>query len=277
MRTCKIATRGSSLALIQSKMVIAAIEASCSDVKCELVRAATAGDLDRTTPLEKFSAPNVFTDSLERMLLEGTADFAVHSAKDMAPALPAELTIGASLERGDARDVLISRRGRKLHIVGTSSPRREAQLLSLYPDCECVPLRGNVPTRLQKLKNGEYDAIILAKAGLDRLGLFGEDDTLEYKILPVEIFTPAPCQGIIAIEALKGSHSSILEAVNNAASFAALCREREILNALGSGCGSGVCAYDDGRVIYVAKADGRNIRRKIYESYDLEKIKKDFL
>src|SRR6266540_1475361 len=197
-----IATRGSALALRQVEMVVEALSKATPEVEIETCVVHTQGDRDQTTSLEAIGGQGVFVKDIERRLLDGEADVAVHSLKDMPAQEPSGLTIAAVLPRDDARDVLVSRDGGLLKAlrqdarVGTDSRRRAVQLLAMRPDLKIASIRGNVDTRLRKVDAGEYDAVLLAAAGLDRLGLaarvaqtFGPDQII-----------PAVGQGAIAIQ-----------------------------------------------------------------------------
>lgn len=237
----RIGTRKSRLAMIQTELVKAAIQQSFPEIRIELVPMSTQGDrlLDRS--LTSFGGKGVFTKELEDALLDGRIDMAVHSAKDMPMEFPEGLGIGAVLMREDARDVLVTLHGaaaRELppgSVVGTSSLRRELQLKQINPQVKIKLLRGNVQTRLEKLRQGEYDAIILAAAGLKRLGLSAPKDfCLEY--LDMDVFIPAPGQGILAVECKKGYLSDIIAAIHSPETDACLQAERMFLSLMGGGC-----------------------------------------
>lgn len=196
-RTVRIGTRKSRLALVQTNMVAEAIEAVCPEVKCELVPLMTKGDKILKTSLVAFGGKGAFVEEFEQSLLNGDIDLAVHSAKDMPMDLSDGLCIGAVLKREDPRDVFVTVKGRtperSPRIIGTGSPRRQVQIME-RGDVECRLLRGNVDTRLEKLYQGEYDGIILAAAGLNRLGLFN-DPRFSFEFLEPEMFIPAGGQG----------------------------------------------------------------------------------
>jgi len=217
-RTIRIGTRKSRLALVQTKMVAEAIQAVCPEVVCELVPLMTKGDKILKTSLVAFGGKGAFVEEFEQGLLNGEIDLAVHSAKDMPMDLSDGLCIGAVLKREDPRDVFVTVKGRTSErmprIIGTGSPRRQVQIME-RGDVECRLLRGNVDTRLEKLYAGEYDGIILAAAGLSRLGLL-DDPRFSFEFLEPETFIPAGGQGIIAVEAKKGSEVlKILEKLND--------------------------------------------------------------
>ncbi|MDH3197542.1 MAG: hydroxymethylbilane synthase, partial [Candidatus Krumholzibacteria bacterium] len=175
-RTIRIGSRKSRLALVQSEHV-GSLLAADPEVRYEIVRVDTAGDKQRDVPLPEVGGKGLFTAELEEMLRAGSVDIAVHSLKDLPGELGAGLVVGAVGAREDPRDVLVARGGGTLAElpagarVGTGSVRRAAQILSLRPDVAIASIRGNVPTRLEKLDRGEYDAVVLAAAGLHRLGL----------------------------------------------------------------------------------------------------------
>jgi hydroxymethylbilane synthase len=233
-----IATRASRLARIQAEAVRLALAAVHSDLQLALLELETAGDHLHDISLEKVEGKGFFTDSLERALLAGTAQFAAHSLKDLPVEDSAAFQVAAVLPREDPRDVLVSRAGRLLELpmgarVGTDSSRRRAQILLVRPDLEVLPVRGNVPTRIAKLDRGEFSAIVLAAAGLHRLGLAAE--VSEY--LDPELCLPAPGQGAIAIQTLaEGEWRERALAVDDPGTSAAVRAERAFLAGLGGGC-----------------------------------------
>ncbi|MBS0365690.1 MAG: hydroxymethylbilane synthase [Proteobacteria bacterium] len=200
-RILRIGTRGSQLALWQARHVESLLQAQPGAPAVELVHIRTAGDLQTEVPLWQTPGRGFFTREIDRALLAGEVDIAVHSLKDLTTAIEAGLTLAAALPRADPRDVLLSRDGRVLaqlpHAarIGSSSLRRRAFLAHLRGDLEPLELRGNVPTRLEKLQRGDYDGIVLAAAGLTRLGL--QTHVSEY--LAVDAFPPAVSQGIIGV------------------------------------------------------------------------------
>ena len=204
-----IATRGSRLALIQSNIV--AEKLNRLGVQTELLIIKIKGDIDQTSPLQTIGGDGLFVRAIEQALISGLADIAVHSAKDLPYELADGLMIGCTPDEAAPNDVLITKvpawyglAGRK-PVIGTDSPRRQAELLRLYPDAVTAPLRGNVPTRIRKLREGRYDGIVLAKAGLDRLNIDPENPEaditgLHMHVFGIEEMIPAPCQGILAVE-----------------------------------------------------------------------------
>ena len=267
----RIGTRKSRLALIQTDLVRLRIEAAFPEVEVEIVEMSTKGDelLDRS--LTSFGGKGVFTRELEEALLEEKIDLAVHSAKDMPMEFPEGLYIGAVLPRADVRDVLVTRSGVRAadlapgSIVGTSSLRRELQIKELNPMVQIKLLRGNVQTRIRKLKEGGYDAILLAAAGLERLGITEEEGIcLEY--LDPEEFLPAAGQGILAVEAKEGRLTEILSAIHCPEAALELEAERSFLKAIGGSCNApaaGLCRLEEGRlhmkVLYAP--EGTKLRR----------------
>lgn len=250
MKTLVIGTRASKLALQQTHWVARRIGELAPEVSLEVRTIVTHGDVDADTPLPALGGKGAFTQEIEAALLQGRIQMAVHSLKDLPTELPAGLVIGATPERGDARDALISREGRALAelpagaVVGTSSLRRSAQLLALRPDLRIAPLRGNVDTRLRKLGEGMYDAIVLAVAGLARLGLAGR---ITEHLAP-EVMLPAPGQGALAVEARADDGETLAllaAALEHPATRAAVTAERALLTALGGGCHLPIAAYGE--------------------------------
>ena len=251
--TLRIGTRKSRLAMVQTEIVREVILAHFPFLEIEIVPMSTKGDkiLDRS--LTSFGGKGVFTKELEEALLEGTIDMAVHSAKDMPMEFPKGLALGAVLSREDASDVLVTTTGTpacKLapgSVIGTSSLRRQIQIRQMNPQVQVKLLRGNVQTRLEKLKGGQYDGILLAAAGLRRLEIDGKklcedkkqlDSTgnLYFEYLDREKFVPAAGQGILAVEIREGELSEIMQAIHSAETEAELTAEREFLTILGGGC-----------------------------------------
>jgi hydroxymethylbilane synthase len=268
-----LGTRGSELALWQARHVAERIAKLEGAPEIRLVPLRTAGDLQPEVALTAALGKAFFTGEIERALVAGEIDLAVHSLKDLPTASPPELAIAAVLARDDPRDALISARGggapatlAKLPAgarVGTSSPRRRAQLARLRPDLVATDLRGNVPTRLHKLDAGEYDALLLAAAGLRRLGLAGRIDEL----LAPECFYPAPGQGALAVQVRADDESTrfLVATLDDAGARAATTGERTVLGALEGGCqvpvgALGVVEGDRLRLAaIVAALDGREV------------------
>jgi len=236
--TFRLGTRGSKLARVQADMVARALREK--SVACEIVTVKTTGDRILDRPLADIGGKGLFTKELEEALLSGTIDLAVHSMKDVPTALPDGLTIAAILPREDPSDVFVATRARALSDlpagarIGTSSVRRKAQVLRLRPDLDCVSLRGNVDTRLTKLESGEIDAILLAMAGLKRLGMAGRITA----ILDVEEWLPSLAQGVVGIEIRVDDARTALAvaALNDKAAAIELACERAFQGALDGSC-----------------------------------------
>ncbi len=246
-RTLRVATRGSRLALAQVDLALAALREHQPDLAVDIVEISTQGDEDRVTPLSQIGGQGVFVAAVRSALLEDRADIAVHSLKDV-PTTPADgLVLAAMLERGDPRDCLVSRKGATLAAlpegarVGTSSSRRMALLQALRPDLEIAEIRGNVDTRIQKVRDGDYDAAVLAAAGLARLDRIAEASQL----FEANAFLPSPGQGVITIEcrADDAETRALLEDLDHRGTRVAAEAERGVLAALGTGCELPVGAY----------------------------------
>lgn len=259
----KIGTRGSSLALAQTNEVAAALQARFPDVETETVILQTRGDRILDRPLTDFGDKGVFTAEFEDMVGNGKIDLAVHSAKDMPMELGTGLMVAGVMPRADARDVLVTRKGSGcLLAVGTGSPRRQSQLRRLFSQAVCRGIRGNVATRLSKLRNGEYDGLILAAAGLERLGLLREED-LEYRFFSFDEMVPAGGQGIIAVEGRREDEiSNMVRAISDSRSYYELEIERKVLGLLDAGCQEAVgvvaqCGKDSVRIRLIREVNGR--------------------
>jgi hydroxymethylbilane synthase len=260
MRAVRLATRASDLALAQARAVARAIEARLS-VATEILPIKTTGDR-LAGSLAEAGGKGLFVKEIEEALLSGRADVAVHSAKDLPAALPSELELVAFPERADARDALVSRRrGQGLAAlprggrVGTGSLRRAAQLLARRPDLAVVPLRGNVPTRLAKLEAEELDAVVLACAGLDRLGLGARIA----ERIPPEWLLPAVGQGALALEARRGDPiGRVVAELDHAPTATCVIAERAFLARIGGDCNAPLAAYARwrGRVEVVLELNG---------------------
>ena len=242
----RLATRGSTLALVQAKLAAQALARRYPEHEFVPVPLTTHGDRHPSMRLTESSREGVFVHELEQALRDGRAELAVHSAKDL-PTLPTPgLTLAAFLPRADARDALIARTRSTLADlpagarIGTGSPRRAAQIASVRPDLQAVEIRGNVDTRLHRLAEGAVDALILAAAGLERLGRLGE----AHQLLPFEVMLPAPGQGALAVQAVEGSEAARLAAaIDDPATSRAVLAERALLRRLGGGCLSALGAY----------------------------------
>ena len=246
-RSVRVGTRGSALALAQTALTIAALMAADPDTGYAPTIIRTEGDRDKTTPLTVLGGQGVFTVALQDAMLRNEVDMIVHSTKDLPPATPDGLVLAAFLERADPRDVFISRHHVGLAAfppgarVGTSSRRRAVQARAINPQIEIVELRGNLDTRLRKSSEPEYDGIIVAAAGLDRMGW--QERITEY--LPVDRFVPAPGQGAIGVECRTDDAQlrAILARVDHDATRVAVTAERAVLAAAGAGCTMPLAGY----------------------------------
>ena len=244
----RLATRKSPMALTQSRQVAAMIEAACGR-RCELVMISTAGDTS-TALLSQIGGTGVFVSSLRSSLLAGETDIAVHSLKDLPAVQPEGILLAAVPGRDDPRDALIARDGVKLADlpagarIGTGSPRRAAQLLMLREDLRPVPIRGNAGTRMGRITSGEVDAVVLAYAGLARIGSL---DAVT-QVFEAQEMMPAPGQGALAVECLasRPDLAGLLALIDDGASRAAVTAERAVLARLEAGCSAPVGAYAAG-------------------------------
>jgi hydroxymethylbilane synthase len=241
------ATRPSALARWQTGWVIAALQQVWPGLECEERVITTQGDRVLDKPLPEIGGKGLFTLELEAELLSGSVHAAVHSLKDLPVEIPAELTIGCIPARAEVRDALVSAQGWSLDglpakaRLGTSSLRRAAQALHRRPDLVIEPLRGNIDTRLRKAREGQYDAILLAGAGLIRMGW--EAAVSEW--LSLEVMLPAPGQGALAVQCRAGDVETLrmLKALEDPSARAAVTAERAFLQGLGGGCSVPVAAY----------------------------------
>lgn len=236
----RLGTRGGALALWQARTAARLVADAHPGLAIEIRVIRTTGDRASSTPIAAIGGTGVFTREIEQALRDGQIDVAVHSLKDLPTRLAGDLALAAVLERGDPRDALVAPTGARLASLpprarlGTSSPRRRAQVLACRPDVVALDIRGNVPTRLEKLDRGDYDALLLAAAGLHRLGLEGR--ITEY--LDPDIVRPAPGQGAIAVEARAGDGRVIdlLAAIDHGPTRLATMAERACLAELEGGC-----------------------------------------
>jgi len=266
-----LATRRSSLARWQTESVRNQLAACWPALRLETIEIVTQGDRSLERPLPEIGGKGVFTQELETALREGRADLAVHSLKDLPTEVPADLTVGAVLSRGDPRDVLVGAEGRDLAAlppgatVGTSSLRRQAQLLALRPELCTRPVRGNVETRIDKVRRGEFQAVVLAAAGLLRLGL--ERHASQW--FELDQMLPAPGQGAIAVQCRADDRDTLglLAAIDHPPTRSATDAERAFLHALGAGCSAPVGAFAElrGDQLYLravlADPDGTTLLR----------------
>jgi hydroxymethylbilane synthase len=266
VKTLIIGSRGSQLALWQAKYIASRLNGLGVRTEIEIIK--TTGDHLQTASLIQAGGKGLFTKEIEEALLNGAIDLAVHSLKDLPTENPEGLTIAAIPEREDPRDAMVGATPEELRQgarVGTSSGRRGAQLLNLRPDLDIQPIRGNVDTRLRKLREGQFDAIMLAAAGLRRLGLEGE---IAHFFTADEI-CPAPAQGALAVQTRTEDLAfEICSALNHPVTAECVRCERSVLAALGGGCQLpvGVLAEADDESLYVRatvlSADGRHAIRK---------------
>jgi hydroxymethylbilane synthase len=245
MQGLRLGTRGSPLALAQARKVAAAIETSqrWPDGWVQIVEIKTTGDKVQDKPLAEIGGKGLWTKELDRALIEGEVDFCVHSMKDVESERPDGIHIAAVRPRGDVRDRIVGAESidalEQGAVVGTSSPRRKAQLLRLRPDLKIVPIRGNVETRLKKVESGEVQATLLSSAGLKRL------DISAGSAIPTEIILPAPAQAVIGMECRTNDTrtQSVLTSVNNQITYQCVMAERAFTRALSGTCHSPVAAF----------------------------------
>ncbi|HEX6072407.1 MAG TPA: hydroxymethylbilane synthase [Sphingomicrobium sp.] len=280
MQGLKLGTRGSALALAQARKVASALEAAqrWPEGYVELVAIKTTGDKVQDRPLSEIGGKGLWTKELDRALLAGEVDFCVHSMKDVESVRPNGIHIAAVRPRGDVRDRIIGAESidklKQGAIVGTSSKRRAAQLLSMRPDLKIVPIRGNVETRLSKVESGEIDATLLSSAGLKRLGIDAGT------AIPTETILPAPGQAVIGIECRTNDTrtQSGLTAINNQITYDCVMAERAFTRALGATCASPVaafCVLEDGDLrmrAQIFSEDGRDLveERAVFDCGDDE-------
>ncbi len=242
-RTIRIGSRESRLAVIQSKIVMDAIRAADASIRTELVTMKTTGDkiLDRT--LDQVGGKGLFVKELDRALLNGEVDLTVHSMKDLPAQLNPALPVVAVSRRETPYDVLVLPEGcerwDQTRPVGCASARRAMQLKALYPDITVCPVRGNIQTRLKKLDSGAYGALVLAQAGLHRLGL----DHRIHRVFTPEEMLPSACQGILAVQAREGFDLACLRTFHDADAWTCAQAERAFIRALDGGCSSPVAAF----------------------------------
>jgi hydroxymethylbilane synthase len=245
MQGLRLGTRGSPLALAQARKVAAAIETAqrWPDGWVQIVEIKTTGDKVQDRPLAEIGGKGLWTKELDRALIDGEVDFCVHSMKDVESVRPKEIHIAAVRPRGDVRDRIVGAGSidelKQGAVVGTSSPRRKAQLLRLRPDLQIVNLRGNVGTRLEAVRSGKIDATLMSAAGLKRL------DIDEGTAIPAEIILPAPGQAVIGIECRSNDTrtQSVLTTINNQITYDCVMAERAFTRTLGAACASPVAAF----------------------------------
>jgi hydroxymethylbilane synthase len=270
MRPVVYATRRSVLALAQCRALVARLRAAEPGLDARELQVVTSGDRIQDRPLSEVGGKGLFVKEIEEALLDGRADFAVHSMKDLPAALPEGLVLACVPEREDPRDVLVAPRHRTLDAlprrarVGTSSLRRMVAIRIHRPDLEVVPMRGNVDTRLRKVDAGECDAVVLARAGLVRLGL----EARATEVLATAVSRPAPGQGALAIEcrADDSEMRSTLARLHDRVVATCVAAERGVLEAVGGDCRTPLGAHAervDGSLrlsAFAAQSDGSNLR-----------------
>jgi hydroxymethylbilane synthase len=243
----KIGTRGSKLALTQANLVADSLKKIASGITAEICVIKTSGDIMQDVSLMKIGGKGVFVKEIEDALLCGTVDLAVHSMKDVPTEIPEGLVFTAIMQREDARDILVSKNNRKIEFmprgarIGTGSMRRSSQLLAILPDLAIVPLRGNLETRLKKIETENLHGIILAAAGMKRMGL--TEKISQY--LPIETMLPAVGQGALGLEIRDGDDElrKILAKLNHVPTAAEITAERSFLRHLGGGCLLPIAAF----------------------------------
>lgn len=252
----KVGTRGSKLALTQTNWVVEQLRAHNKGVEFEIEIIKTKGDMIQNIPLDKIGDKGLFTKEIEHKLLDGSIDLAVHSMKDMPSSLPDGLKFSYTPPREDPRDALVLKEGYKSladlpqgATIGTGSKRRKYQLLALRPDLNIVPIRGNVDTRIRKIETENLDGVVLAAAGLKRVGL---EDKISYYLSPEEVL-PAPAQGVLAIEVRKEDPhiDELMKSIYDETAEIQIKAERSFLDTLEGSCHIPVGAY--------CKIEGENI------------------
>lgn len=263
-RTIRVGSRESKLAVIQSEIIMKQIAQAHPEIELELITIKTTGDKILDRPLDKIGGKGLFVKELDLALMEGRIDLSIHSLKDMPMEQPEGLPILAYSKREDPRDVLVLPEGvqemEPTKPIGSSSPRRRMQLAALFPGKEVRSIRGNIQTRLSKLEK-EYGALVLAWAGLYRLGL----ENRASRIFSTEEMIPAAGQGILAVQGREGEDYSYLKSVDDAAARQAALAERAFVRALGGGCSEPVTAYaqQKGSVFQLTGMDGEGHKMTI--------------
>jgi hydroxymethylbilane synthase len=275
-KTLVIGTRGSPLAMAQTSIVRGLLRTAWPDLDVRVRTIKTSGDMFQGVSMVKGAGKGLFTKEIEDQLIDGSIDVAVHSMKDLPTELPAGLILGASPTREDARDVLITKQPVTLDalshgaVVASSSIRRQAQLLARRPDLRIIEIRGNLDTRLRKLgEHNDWQATMLASAGLNRLGLRDQWSQYHWQMLDWDVMLPAVGQGAIGLEVREDDAvvGALLAAINHEPTFLCTAAERSFLRAIGGGCQLPYAAHatmDDGAITLTAArfdSDGSNMRR----------------
>lgn len=269
--TFVVGTRGSRLALTQTNWVIEELKKYYPDYQFDICIVKTEGDINSHIPLEEIGGKGVFVKDIQVALLNGKIDFAVHSMKDVPARLPEGLAMGAVPIRENPQDIMISVSGLSLEKlpkgarIGTSSLRRVMQVKQMRPDLEVLPIRGNVETRIQKMRDGQYDAIILAAAGIHRLGNDLKAQVTQY--LPIENFVPAVGQAALGIEVCIGSEAqTLVKAIHHKETGYAVEAEREFLRKLNGNCKIPIAAHGEieGEYMIVRGAIAKGKDERLY-------------
>lgn len=243
METIRIGSRESRLAVIQTELVAEQLKRALPEAQIEIVTMKTTGDLILNQPLHQIGGKGLFVKELDLALQEKRCDLTVHSLKDMPMELPKELPILAFTRREDPRDVLVLREGLDnlphCPVIGTGSKRRQLQAAALFPDAEFRGIRGNLGTRLKKLDRGEYDALILAAAGLKRQGLSGRIS----RVFTVDEIIPSAGQGILAVQGREGAGFEYMKSMDDREARTAALAERAFVRTLDGGCSLPTAAY----------------------------------
>lgn len=258
----KIGSRKSNLAIMQTELVIAVLKNHFPDDTFEIIGISTKGDKQLDKSLQSFGGKGVFIKEIETALINGSIDMAIHSAKDMPTELHRDLEISAALLRADRSDVLVHCKNSAVNVIGTGSARRKSQAKKLFPNAVFKEIRGNINTRLAKLSAGEYDALIMAKAALDRL------DITNFCISSLgEDFVCAAGQGILAVETVKGKMQKYTHAINDNIVMTELLSERAFLSFTGGGCHMpcGASAIYDGSQIKMKTYFGDTKKDVLFE------------
>ena len=269
----RIGTRKSELAKIQTGLVVSKLQEAFPEYEYEIVYMTTRGDKEKDSPIPSFGGKAVFVEEFEQALLDDTIDLAVHSAKDMPNPCKDGLTVAGVLERACVQDVLIYKKETSftkdsVFTIGTGSLRRQCQIKKMYPNAVCKSLRGNIGTRLNKLRAGEYDAIVLAAAGIRRQGIDNDSDFV-YEYLSVKEMLPAAGQAVIAMETKKGTLANELaEKISDVHTAECLRTERAVLTKLNAGCHEPIgvlCTLDGHRMnlSLMEEKEGEVIRRSV--------------
>lgn len=268
MEKIRIGTRDSRLALIQTRMVADCIVRYDPNIRVEIVPMKTTGDIILDKTLDKIGGKGLFVKELDRALLDDEVDITVHSMKDMPMEIDERIPLLATGKREDPRDVLVLPKGKELDArlpIGSSSARRNIQLRRLFPTFDIKPVRGNVLTRLEKLDRGEFGALVLAAAGLKRLGL---EERISGSYSPEQVI-PANCQGVLAVQGRKDLPKEILSKFHDEESFITSLCERAFVKELNGGCSAPIAAYatiSDGQITL----RGLYVREEEFEFYKKE-------